>query len=72
MNDAEAKAAETQDWIRYAVACGHLSLDEATPIYQAYEEVLRTEVGMITHADAWVFPMSPKAARTVRSPAEPD
>ena len=66
LNDAEAEAAETQDWLRYAVACGYLARDEAAPLYQAYEEVLKTLVGMITHADAWVFPMTAKSARKAK------
>jgi four helix bundle protein len=67
LNDAEAEAAETQDWLHYSVACGYLDRDQAAGLYQAYEDILKTLVGMITHADTWVFPTSPKTARDAKA-----
>lgn len=63
LNDAEAEAAETQDWIHYAVECGYVTRQDAAPLYREYEAVLKTLVGMITHADTWVFPNSPTEVR---------
>ncbi|MFM9994488.1 MAG: four helix bundle protein [Phycisphaerales bacterium] len=66
LNDAEAEAAETQDWLEYAVKCGYLERPAARTLYAAYEAILKTLVGMITHADTWVLPVSPAAARRAR------
>ena len=63
LNDAEAEAAETQDWLEYAVKCGSLERSAARTLYAAYEAILKTLVGMITHADTWVLPVFPAAAR---------
>jgi four helix bundle protein len=53
--DAEAEAAETQTWLEFAVKCGYLAPDTARPLYQAYDGVLRTIVGMINHPETWVI-----------------
>ena len=57
LSDAETEAAETQSWLEFAVHCGYLPTATATPLYQSYNEVLATIVGMIHHADAWVLPV---------------
>ncbi len=67
LNDAEAEAAETQDWIHYAVACGYLDRGPARKLYAEYEAILKTLVGMITHADTWVMPVTPAQARRGRA-----
>ena len=56
LSDSEAEAAETQTWLEYAVKCGYLDRDKATELYQTYEGILRTLVGMICHPEKWVFP----------------
>jgi four helix bundle protein len=53
--DSEAEAAETQVWIEFAVKCKYLDRDRAEPLYRAYEDILRTLVGMVTHPDNWVI-----------------
>ena len=55
LSDSEAEAAETQVWLEFAVQCQYLSKDAATPLYQAYSEILRTIVGMITHPETWII-----------------
>jgi four helix bundle protein len=55
LSDSETEAAESQVWLEFAVKCEYVSPDEARPLYQAYEEVLRTIVGMINHPDTWVI-----------------
>jgi four helix bundle protein len=55
LSDAEGEAAETQVWIEFAVKCGYLNCDHAETLYRAYDEVLRTIVGMITHPETWVI-----------------
>ncbi|MBN8598300.1 MAG: four helix bundle protein [Planctomycetes bacterium] len=70
LNDAETEAAETQDWIQYAVRCGYLQRKDGVELFRRYEGILKTLVGMITHSDSWVFPMTPKQAREKRSSAD--
>ena len=55
LNDCKGEAAETQVWLEYAVKCGYLDREEAKPLYVAYDEILGTFVGMITHSDKWVI-----------------
>lgn len=55
LNDAEAEAAETQTWIEYAVRCRYLTREHGAALYRAYEQVLKTLVRMIRHADTWVL-----------------
>ena len=66
LNDAEGEAAETQDWLYYAVECGYLEKSLARPLFAGYERILRTLVGMITHADTWVFPHAPAQVTRAR------
>lgn len=55
LSDCEAEAAETQVWLEFAVKCGYLDRDTAAPLYKAYDEMLGTMVGMITHPETWVI-----------------
>ena|ERR1051326_1559474 len=63
LSDAETEAAETQDWLYYAVKCGYLGAADGRVLFREYDAILKTLVGMITHADTWVFPVSPSKAR---------
>ena len=55
LSDCEAEAAETQVWLEFAVKCKYLDRDVAAPLYKAYDEMLGTIVGMITHPETWVI-----------------
>src|SRR5262245_21736960 len=55
LSDSEGEAARTQVWTEFAVECGYLHRDQAEPLYRAYDEALRTLVGMITHPETWVI-----------------
>lgn len=55
LSDAEAEAAETQVWLEFAVKCAYLDRDTATSLYQSYDRIIGTIVGMIVHADTWVI-----------------
>lgn len=55
LSDAEAEAAETQLWIRYAVDCGYLDRATARSLYAEYNAVLRTLVGMAKNATTWTM-----------------
>jgi four helix bundle protein len=56
LNDAEAEAAETQDWLYCAVECGYLAKPIGQKLFAEYDRVLGMLVKMITNADSWVFP----------------
>jgi four helix bundle protein len=54
LSDAEAEAAETQVWIQFAVRCGYVARNVGGALYRAYDGILGTLVGMITHPDTWM------------------
>jgi four helix bundle protein len=56
LSDSESEAAETQVWIEFAVRCGYINRDAATPLYQAYDEILRMLVAMIHQPEQWTIP----------------
>ncbi len=55
LSDAEAEAAETQTWLEFAVKCGYCERETAAALYQSYDRILTTIVGMINHPDSWVI-----------------
>jgi four helix bundle protein len=55
INDAEAEAAEAQNWIMFAVRCGYLNRDAGLELHNRYEEVLRMLVAMRTHPEQWII-----------------
>jgi four helix bundle protein len=55
LSDAEAEAAETQVWLEFAVECGYLDRELARTLYQRYNEIIGTLVGMINHPETWVI-----------------
>ena len=55
LSDAETEAAETQVWLEFAVRCHYLPREKAIPMYVAYDEILRTLVGMIVHREKWLL-----------------
>jgi four helix bundle protein len=55
LSDAESEAAETQVWLEFRVKFDYLDRDEAADLYQTYDEILRTIVGMINHPESWTL-----------------
>jgi len=55
LSDAEAEAAETQVWIEFAVKCNYLDRDFGLRLYQTYDQVLGTIVGMVNHPESWII-----------------
>lgn len=70
LSDAESEAAETQVWLEFAVKCGYMPRAAAKPLYQAYDSILGTLVGMITHSETWIIPASGQTLH--EEPAEYD
>jgi len=58
--DAESEAAETQEWLEFAVKCKYLKPEDARTLYMEYDAVLKTIVGMINHPETWVMPTGRK------------
>ena len=63
LSDSEGEAAETQVWIAFAVRCGYMDRDVANEIYQAYNLIIRTLVGMINHPETWVIGSDDRSIR---------
>ncbi len=55
LSDAEAEAAETQVWLEFCVECEYLDRELARTLYQKYNEIIGTLVGMINHPETWVI-----------------
>ncbi len=55
LNDAEAKAAETQTWLEFAVQCGYLKTETAHALYRTYDYVLGKLVRMIQKPEQWLI-----------------
>ena len=58
-SDAEGEAAETQVWIEFAVKSEYIDAPTGRSLYEAYEGVIKTLVGMINHRDSWTLPKPP-------------
>jgi four helix bundle protein len=56
LNHAEAEAAETQTWIRFAEDSEYLGNEQADSLSSAYDEVIGMLVRMITNPDPWLLP----------------
>lgn len=56
LSDVESEAAETQVWIEFAVRCKYLDREQGLSLYQTYDEILATIVGMINHPQTWILP----------------
>lgn len=66
LNDAEGEAAETQNWIEFAVQCKYWNPQEAEELLRGYEEILRQLVYLINHADDWCRALATPQARRSR------
>jgi four helix bundle protein len=55
LNDCEAEAAETQIWIKFAVKCGYMEIEQERKIYGTYNQVLSGLVNMINNANHWLL-----------------
>jgi four helix bundle protein len=55
LSESESEAAETQVWLEFSVKCGYLNRDQAAVLYQTYESLLGSFVGMINHPETWVI-----------------
>jgi four helix bundle protein len=54
--DADAEAAETQNWLLFAHACGYITAELKDELWATYEEIMRGLVGMMNNSDSWCGP----------------
>jgi len=55
LNDCESEAAETQVWLKFAVKCEYLTVEQGRELYARYNQGLSVLVKMITHPDDWLL-----------------
>ena len=55
LNVAEAEAAETQTWLRFAMDCGYASSDEVSELNSMYDAVIGKLVVMINSPERWLL-----------------
>lgn len=55
LNDCESEAAETQTWLKFAVKCEYLEVEQGRELYSSYNRVLSGLVNMINNPDYWII-----------------
>ncbi|MBW4568835.1 MAG: four helix bundle protein [Tolypothrix carrinoi HA7290-LM1] len=55
LNDCEAEAAETQIWIKFAVKCKYIEIEQGRKLYSTYNQVLSGLVNMINNPNHWII-----------------
>ncbi|MGD1700780.1 four helix bundle protein [Dapis sp. BLCC M229] len=55
LNDAEAEAAESQVWLKFAVKCQYLDLETARQLYSQYNQILGMIVKITKNVDKWLL-----------------
>jgi len=63
LSDSEGEAAETQVHLEFAVKCGYLPREDGVILYETYDGILSTIVGMINHPETWVIGYRPRVTR---------
>jgi len=53
---AEAMAAETQTWLRFAAERGYLQENRANHLLALYDKIIDELIGMIADPDPWLLP----------------
>ncbi len=55
LNDAEAEAAETQVWLKFAVKCQYLNVDTARELYRQYNKIIGSIVIIANDYNKWLL-----------------
>ena len=55
LSDCEAEAAETQVWLKFAVKCQYITVEQGRQMYSTYNRILAGLVKMITNPDDWLL-----------------
>lgn len=56
LTDADGEAAETQNWLEFALECGYINSEQHKALWQTYEEITGGLVNMMTDSDRWCGP----------------
>jgi four helix bundle protein len=56
LSDADAEAAETQNWLQFALECGCLSADEHRELWAEYDQIAGGLVKMMSRPETWCGP----------------
>jgi four helix bundle protein len=59
LNEAEAKAGETQSWIRIASECGYLRNETTEQLMQECDHVIGKLVRLISNPEPWIIRRKP-------------
>lgn len=51
LSDADSEAAETENWIRFAAACGYITDEQHNELKSTYELIIRGLTAMISQSD---------------------
>jgi four helix bundle protein len=57
--DSQGEAAETQVWLEYSVKCGYMQAEIGRELYEAYNSILGTLVGIANHPETWLLKRPP-------------
>lgn len=55
LNESEAEAAETQNWLDFALQCHYISKQDHTLLDQEYENIIGMLVSMQKHPEKWTI-----------------
>ena len=55
LSDSEAEAAEVQVWLKFAVKCGYLDIEQGQQFYAQYNQILASLVTMIKDPKNWLL-----------------
>ena len=55
LSDSEAEAAEVQVWLKFAVECNYLEVEQARELYKNYHRIIGSLVNMINNPDKWIL-----------------
>ena len=55
LNEADGEAAETQNWLDFALACGYINEVTYQSLYSKYDEILGMLVSMTINSKKWTF-----------------
>jgi len=53
LSDSEGEAAETQNWLDFALACAYIGTTEHRSLYDKYDHILSMIVNMINNPGKW-------------------
>ena len=55
LSDAEAEAAETQNWLDYALDCQYMTKEDHSQLDAEYDKILGKLVTMAQHPEKWSY-----------------